>query len=106
MGKHSAQHNNTTPIRSDSKYVSELEITKGPLEVHEQKALATEMKFSHRQAIGELLFAAITCRPDIIYPVIKLSQYSSALANIHFVVVKNIFRYLQATVDEGFHEKW
>ena len=37
----------------------------------EQKNLATDMKFSYQQAIGELLFAAITCRPDILYLVIN-----------------------------------
>ena len=93
----------TTPMRSDSKYILELETSRGPTEVQDQKTLATEMKFSYRQAIGELLFAAITCRPDVMYPVIKLSQYSNAPAKIHFVAVKNVFRYLRATIDEGLH---
>ena len=93
----------TTPMRSDSKYIQELDTSKGPTEISEQKALATEMKFSYRQAIGELLFAAITCRPDIIYPVIKLSQFSNAPSKMHYIAAKNIFRYLRATIDEGLH---
>ena len=32
-----------------------------------------------------------------------MSQFSNTPAKIHFVAVKNIFRYLQATVDEGLH---
>jgi len=39
----------------------------------------------------------------ILYPAIKLSQYSNAPAKIHYISVKNIFRYLRAAVDEGFH---
>ena len=104
-GWENLQHSATTstPMRSDSKYIHDIETTKGPVNTEDQKILATEMKFSYRQAIGELLFAAITCRPDILYPVIKLSQYSNSPAKIHFIAVKNIFRYLRATVDEGLH---
>ena len=99
------QHSSTTTIRmrSDSKHIQELETTEGPTDVIEQKELATAMHFSYRQAIGELLFAAITCRPDIMYAVIKLSQYSNAPAKVHFIAVKNVFRYLRATVDDGLH---
>ena len=93
----------STPMRSDSQYIHEIENCEGPVDSTEQKNLATNMKFSYRQAIGELLFAALTCRPDILYPVIKLSQYSNAPTEIHFIAVKNIFRYLRATIDEGLH---
>ena len=37
------------------------------------------------------------------YPVIKLSQFSNTPAPIYFIAVKNIFRYLRATIDEGLH---
>ena len=104
-GWENIQHSATTstPMRSDSKYFFDLENIKGPTDVSEQNALAKQMNFSYRQAIGELLFAAITCRPDIMYPVVKLSQFSNVPAPIHFIAVKNIFRYLRATIDEGLH---
>ena len=61
------------------------------------------MGFGYRQAIGELIYAMVTCRPDILFPIIKLAQYSTKPSVIHFEAVKNIFRYLNATIDEGIY---
>jgi hypothetical protein len=36
-----------------------------------------EMGFGYRQGIGELIYALVTCRLDISFSVIKLSQYST-----------------------------
>ena len=44
--------------------------------------------FSYRQAIGELIYAMVTCRPDISFPLIKLSQYSANPSAEHFKAVK------------------
>ena len=43
----------------------------------------------------------VTCRPDISYPLIKLSQYSANPGLEHFNAVKNMFIYLQATPNES-----
>ena len=59
------------------------------------------MKFNYRQAIGELIFAMITCRPEISYPLIKLSQYASNPAQCHYEAVVQIFQYLHATIGDG-----
>ena len=61
------------------------------------------MGFNYRQAIGELIFLMITCRPDISYPLIKLSQYSNNPAEEHYNAVKQIFKYLKATRTEGIY---
>ena len=61
------------------------------------------MGFSYRQAISEILFAAITCRPDILYLVINLSQYSNNPGEVHYVAVKRVFKYLRDTKDDGLH---
>ena len=39
----------------------------------------------------------ITCPPDISFPLIKLSQYSVNPAYEHYEVIKQIFRYINAT---------
>ena len=59
------------------------------------------MNFNYRQAIGELIFAMVTCRPDISFPLIKLSQYSANPARVHYEAVIEFFKYLHATKDEG-----
>ena len=61
------------------------------------------MKFNYRQAIGELIFALVTCRPDISFPLIKLSQYSQNPAEVHYKAVIKIFHYLKATVNRGIY---
>ena len=45
----------------------------------------------------------VTCRPDISYPIVKLSQYSTAPSRIHFEAVKQLYIYLKHTKTEGIH---
>ena len=66
-------------------------------------ALENEMGFGYRQAIGELIYALTTCRPDISFAVIKLSQYSAAPSRVHFDAVKQVYRYLNQTKKDGIH---
>ena len=61
------------------------------------------MEFSYQRAIGELLFTVITCRPAILYAIIKLSQYNNILAYIHYTTVKWVFKYLRDSIDNGLH---
>ena len=74
-----------------------------PSNMKEIHQLQLEMGFNYRQAIGELIFLMITCRPDISFPLIKLSQYSNAPAMEHYTAVKQIFRYVKATKTEGIY---
>ena len=71
-----------------------LENTEGPTDPNERIQLQKTMKFSYCQTIGELIFAAISYHPDILYAVIKLSQYSNNLHQDHYIAVKRIYRYL------------
>ena len=59
------------------------------------------MGFSYQSAIGELIYALVTYRPDISYSTIKMSQYSNNLARCHYIAIKNIFRYLRNTINIG-----
>jgi hypothetical protein len=59
------------------------------------------MGHSHRQAIGELIFALTICRPDVAAPVIKLSQCASPPALERCEAVKAVFACLNATQDDG-----
>ena len=91
------------PMRTDSKFLAEIETTQGPTSTKEQKRLEQDMQFSYRQAIGELIFAMTVCRADIAPAVIKLSQYSAAPAKCHYQAVKQVFAYLNATAEEGIY---
>jgi hypothetical protein len=84
---HEWQHEHTAnlpiPMHNSSTYQANLELFYGPKDVKEQQELETQMEFSYRQAIGELIFAMTICRLDISPAVIKLSQYSEAPTKCH-----------------------
>ena len=60
------------------------------------------MGSKYRTATGELLFAMVTCRPDISNVVIKLTQFNINQAKYHYEAVKIVYKYLNATAESGF----
>ena len=91
------------PMRYESKHIHELETEKGPVDQLEKTMLEDKMKFSYRQALGEALYAMVTCRPDISVAISKLSQYANNPAEVHYVALKNVFRYLRSTKSDGIY---
>ena len=45
----------------------------------------------------------VTCRPEISFHVVKLSQYATQPSQIHFEAVKHLYLYLKATLDDGIY---
>jgi hypothetical protein len=43
----------------------------------------------------------ITTQPELSYPVVKLSQFATSTATIHYDAVYGIFQYLSGTHDDG-----
>ena len=95
----------TYPIlmSTDKDFQYQLENQQIPTKEEVIPKLEEEMEFGYCQAIGELIYALTTCRPDISYPAIKLSQYATQPTHIHFDAVKEINQYLKATKDDGLH---
>jgi hypothetical protein len=89
-------------MNPDNKYQQQLEEAE-PSPTSETATYEKKNGFSYRQAIGELIYAMITCRPDISYAVIKLSQYSTKANILHYDAIKQIYRYLIATKDDGIY---
>ena len=52
----------------------------------------------YQQHIGELMFAAIVTRPDIMYTVLQLSSFNSNPCQQHLAAAKHILRYLKGTM--------
>ena len=90
-----------TPMSDDKDFLRQLENASPPTNDEDKVKLQVKMNFNYRQAIGELIFAMVTCRPDISYPTIKLSQYSANPSQCHYEAVIEIFRYLHSTLNEG-----
>ena len=95
-------HTYPIPMQTDATYRSALEQAQ-PATTSELQQLEKEYGFKYRQGIGEILYAMVTCRPDISFPVVKLSQYSVGPSRIHFEAVKKLYLYLKATKSEGIH---
>lgn len=96
-------HNMPIPMKSETTYATQLENAIPPQTDYEKRKLSRTMGFNYRQVIGELIYAMVTCRPDISFPLIKLSQYSSNPAKEHYEAAANILYYLRCTKHEGIH---
>ena len=89
------------PMKSDNEYIRELETASGPTDHESQEKLEQKMGFKYRAATGELIFAMVTCRPDISHSIIKLTQYNNNPAEIHYKAVLEIYAYLRDTKTKG-----
>jgi hypothetical protein len=49
-------------------------------------------RFKYRAEIGELIWPMITMRPELSYPIVKLSQLATNPATIHYDAVDSIFQ--------------
>ena len=59
----------------------------------------------YREAIGALLWLAIMTRPDILFGIIELAQFTTAPTKEHWECVKLKFRYLKKTSQYGINIK-
>ncbi|XP_074353023.1 secreted RxLR effector protein 161-like [Apium graveolens] len=59
----------------------------------------SQLKYS--RAIGSLMYAMISTRPEIAYVVGKLSKYTSKQSSHHWQTLSRVFKYLKGTVDYG-----
>jgi hypothetical protein len=86
-----------SPLPADA--VSLLFATSGPAEhTTEHAALESKHKFGYRTLLGELLFAYVTCRPDIGYAITTLSKFATCPADIHYTSLKGLAKYLRKTI--------
>ena len=77
--------------------------SKGPSDSNSAAKLQLKIGFRYRQAIGELLFAALTCRPDVLFPTILLSQHNSIHVECHHTAVTRVHRHLCSTINDGMY---
>ena len=97
------QHTFPIPINATPEYIHKLENAIPPTDEKERNALSHRMGLNYRQAVGELIYAMVACRPDISFPIIKLSQYSNNPAQVHYEAVKEVLLYIKATKTEGLY---
>ena len=75
---------------------------RGPIEgLQEYKRLQKQMGFAYRTLLGELLYAYVTCRPDIGFAVTTLAKFSANPDEIHYKYLKGVATYLRRTKKWG-----
>ncbi|KAJ9553540.1 hypothetical protein OSB04_017585 [Centaurea solstitialis] len=60
-------------------------------------------QLEYSQAIGCLMYAMTSTRPDIAYAVGRLSRYTSNPSTQHWQAIQRIFKYLKGTMDYGLY---
>jgi hypothetical protein len=68
-----------------------------------QAKLAKDMMLLYRSRVGELIWAMTTCRPDLVYVAVKLSQANHCPHNHHFHGLRHALKYLYVTKDDGIY---
>ena len=58
-----------------------------------------EITYPYREAVGALMFAATTTRPDIMSAVASVARFSSSPSVENMVAVKRVLRYLRGSTD-------
>ena len=98
----SPSHHKPLPMSDESKYNRDIK-TDTPFSEEKLHTMEKEYGFSYKQSVNELIYAMITCRPNISFSLIKLSPHSAKPAKIHFHAIQGMYDYLRTTVDEGIY---
>jgi hypothetical protein len=74
---------------------SETPAAEAHLTKNESAVVDIQLKQIYQEAVGSLLYAAISTRPDIIQAVVQVSKFNSNPTREHWTAVKRIMRYLR-----------
>lgn len=88
--------------------IKQMSVEEGPLKNTTGHMILEKKKgFNYCALPSELMYAYITCCPDIGYAVTTLSKFSSAPTEYHFTLLKGVAIYLRNTIewDIRFHRK-
>ncbi len=95
--------NRRTPLPTDPTWIKKFNAAMGPSDPQVQQQLATKMEIKYKGGVGKLIWAMTTCRPDISYTCVKLSQSNSAPVEHHYHGLKNAIRYVYITRHDGIY---
>ena len=93
----------TNPVSIGPDVDEKFNVATGDLDKKVQAKLAKEMKIFYRSAVGELIWAMTTCRPDLAYVVVKLSQSNHCPHEHHYHRLRHALKYLYITKDDGIY---
>ena len=95
--------NGPTPLPQTDSFVKSFLSATGDANDSTQAKLSASMSIKYRNVLGELIFALVTCRPELSYAVVKCAQATTAPHEIHYHRLKHILKYLYTTKDDGIY---
>ena len=95
--------NRPTPLPQTDSFIKSFLSATGDTNDSAQTALSSSMGIKYRNVLGELIFALVTCRPEISYSVVKCAQATTAPHEIHYHGLKHLLKYLYSTKDDGIY---
>lgn len=90
-------------MSNDTATLKCMHTSKVPSDTNNTAKLQLKMGFRYRQAIGELMFAAVTCRPDVLFPTATLSNHNASPEECHYEAVNIVCSHLHSTINDGLH---
>ena len=95
--------NRPLPMPATDSFKKSFETAIGDPDEKAQAKLEKEYKFKYRSGIGEIIYAMVTCRPDVSTATHKCAQHSACPAKPHYNAVRHILKYLYTTRDDGIY---
>ena len=92
---------NPTPLPTTSGFAKTFLSSVGNAD--DQQDLEKRMKISYRSGVGELIYALVTCRPDISHAVVRCAQNCINPHETHYHAVKHVLKYLYLTKSDGIY---
>jgi hypothetical protein len=93
----------TTPLPSDAAWLKKFNAATGNADQKKQAKLAKSMQLNYHSGVGELIWAMTTCRPDLAYASVKLSQSNSCPHKLHFHGPKHALKFMYNSRDDGLY---
>jgi hypothetical protein len=92
-----------TPLPCDPSWFKKFNAAIGNPDPKKQNDLAKAMNLSYRSGVGELIWAMTTCRPDLAFASVKLSQSNGCPHEHHYHGLRHALKYMYTTRDDGIY---
>ena len=102
LGKH-YMPSRPTPLPQSESFMKSFLSAVGDSSDNAQIRLDRDMGIKYRNGIGELIYALVTCRPDLSYAVVKCAQATVSPHEIHYHALRHIMKYLYTTRSDGIY---
>jgi hypothetical protein len=91
------------PFPCDPSWFKKFNAATGDPDPKKQAKLAKNMQLLYSSGVGERIWAMTTCRPDLAFVSVKLSQSNSYPHEHHFHGLRHALKYMHTTRDDGLY---